>query len=673
MRQAFVFLLMFMGACFSSFSADIKKASVISDGDRGLALEWVKDLDGDVYAITNDENRDLYVLGMTYSYVGDDYMASNDNTYFVAKYTPRGELVWLKEFHTEDYDEMKTSRVIEFQSGKLYFICRVYDQAVYYDGQRVWEKSNIIRPDIFFEVNAQDGSFVRCDGFFNFAAYGVEFFSVDKEQNKIVIAPISDGEYHEYGYIDPFPKFEGMNQTNFKTETRTNGATDFYIAKLDKDNNLVSDFTLGGEGPDFGGTLGFLNASVNGDTLFIFMGYQSDSLDIDPDPENEVWIYGKEYVYNRDNMGFILIQYDISGDRLSLMSYKEYDYTWYINHNLIYSHPAKGTYMAWENPSFRVEKDGAPYLQCGESHVYATVDDKSNVTIVDSIPASGGLDPLIRTHYKYDDKSNFYLPNSRVNSNRDSFPIVLNFTKDGKEHLYDEKDTWHACVSKFDTSGNYLWTVMFLNVLLTREPCYNSELGYACLKGKNFDDDYITDLSPDPNKEFLTTHEWDFLMLYRETYRIAADPVEHGEVVVPDTFAWHGEDYEIGVLPEDGYRLERITANGKELEADEAGRYFVRKVTEPICINAEFAPSTGVKNTENERFEIVPNLVDRWLLLGNAADSGLERYIIMDMSGKAMQEGTFTEQIDVQHLQPGKYLIELKGKNSKKVGTFIKK
>ena len=50
MRRAFVFLLMFMGACFSSFSADIRKASVISDGDRGLALEWVKDLDGDVCA-----------------------------------------------------------------------------------------------------------------------------------------------------------------------------------------------------------------------------------------------------------------------------------------------------------------------------------------------------------------------------------------------------------------------------------------------------------------------------------------------------------------------------------------------------------------------------------------------------------------------------------------------
>ena len=670
MKQAFVFLLMFMGACFSSFSADIKKASVISDGDRGLALEWVKEVEGSVSSMTSDENGDLYLLGGLTGNFDSDYV-NNKKIYYVAKYTPRGEMVWIKEMYREDYGQLYSLLRLVYQSGRLYFETGITNHDVYYDNQLVWTKS-AIKPDVFFEVDAQDGSFIRCDGFYNFCNY-VDFFSVDHEKNKIVIGTISDGVYQEYGYTRPFPMFEGMNQTNFKTDTRTNGATDFYIAKLDKDNNLVFDFALGGEGADCNTLLGFLNASVNGDTLFLFMGYQSDSLDIDPNPENEVWIYGKEYVYNRDNMGFILIQYDISGDRLRLMSYKEYDYTWYITHNFLYSHPAEGTYMAWENPIYRVEKDGAPYLQCGESHVYAAVDDKSNVTIVDSIPASGALDPLSALHYKYDDKSNFYIPNSRVNSNRDSFPIVLNFTKDGKEYLYDEKDTWHACVSKFDTAGNYLWSLMFLNVPLLKEPCYNSELGYALFRGQVHDDDYVVDLSPEENKEYITTHDKTLLMLYRETYRIAADPAEHGEVVVPDTFAWHGEDYEIGVLPEDGYRLERITANGKELEADEAGRYFVRKVTEPICINAEFAPSTGVKNTENERFEIVPNLVDRWLLLGNAADSGLERYIIMDMSGKAMQEGTFTEQIDVQHLQPGKYLIELKGKNSKKVGTFIKR
>jgi hypothetical protein len=670
MRQAFVFLLMFMGACFSSFSADIKKASVISDGDRGLALEWVKEVEGSVSSMTSDENGDLYLLGGLTGNFDSDYV-NNKKIYYVAKYTPRGEMVWLKEIHTDVYGQIYNYHWnLIYANGQLFFNLAIMNNDIFYGKKKVWEKNGTM-PDVFFEIDANDGSFIRCDALSNITVY-LDYY-VDKDCNKTLICPISDGEYQEYGYNKPHPKFEGMNQTNFKTDTRTNGATDFYIAKLDKDNNLVFDFALGGEGADFNTLLGFLNHSVNGDTLFLFMGYQSDSLDIDPNPENEVWIYGKEYVYNRDNMGFILIQYDISGDRLRLMSYKEYDYTWYITHNFLYSHPKKGTYMAWENPIYRVVKDGEPYLQCGESHVYATVDDKSNVTIVDSIPASGALDPLSALHYKYDDKSNFYLPNSRVNTNRDSFPITLNFTKDGKEYLYDEKDTWHACVSKFDTAGNYLWSLMFLNVPLLKEPCYNSELGYALFRGQVHDDDYVVDLSPEENKEYVTTHDKALLMLYRETYRIAADPAEHGEVVVPDTFAWHGEDYEIGVLPEDGYRLERITANGKELEADEAGRYFVRKVTEPICINAEFAPSTGVKNTENERFEIVPNLVDRWLLLGNAADSGLERYIIMDMSGKAMQEGTFTEQIDVQHLQPGKYLIELKGKNSKKIGTFIKK
>ena len=670
MKQAFVFLLMFMGACFSSFSADIKKASVISDGDRGLALEWVKEVEGNVNSMTSDEKGNLYILSSLSGNLDGDYY-SNKRVYIVAKYTCHGELVWLKEIYTDGYGQIYNYHWnLIYANGQLFFNLAIMNNDIFYGKKKVWEKNGTM-PDVFFEIDANDGSFIRCDALSNITVY-LDYY-VDKDCNKILICPISDGEYQEYGYNKPHPKFEGMNQTNFKTDTRTNGATDFYIAKLDKDNNLVFDFALGGEGADFNTLLGFLNHSVNGDTLFLFMGYQSDSLDIDPNPENEVWIYGKEYVYNRDNMGFILIQYDISGDRLRLMSYKEYDYTWYITHNFLYSHPKKGSYMAWENPIYRVVKDGAPYLQCGESHVYATVDDKSNVTIVDSIPASGALDPLSALHYKYDDKSNFYLPNSRASSNGDSFPIVFNFTKDGKEYLYDEKDTWHACVSKFDTKGNYLWSLMFLNILLTKEPCYNSELGYALFRGQMHDYVYATDLSPEANKEYLVNYDNTYLMLYRETYRIAADPVEHGEVVVPDTFAWHGEDYEIGVLPEDGYRLERITANGKELEADEAGRYFVRKVTEPICINAEFAPSTGVKNTENERFEIVPNLVDRWLQLSNAADSGLERYIIMDMSGKAMQEGTFTEQIDVQHLQPGKYLIELKGKNSKKVGTFIKK
>lgn len=80
-----------------------------------------------------------------------------------------------------------------------------------------------------------------------------------------------------------------------------------------------------------------------------------------------------------------------------------------------------------------------------------------------------------------------------------------------------------------------------------------------------------------------------------------------------------------------------------------------------------------MKNTKSERFEIVPNLVDGLLTLNNVADMSFEHYSIVDMSGKAMQEGAFTEKIDVSHLQSGKYLIELKGKKFTKTGEFIKK
>ena len=105
MRQAFVFLLMFMGACFSSFSADIKKASVISDGDRGLALEWVKEVEGNVNSMTSDEKGNLYILSsLSGNFDGDHF--SNKRVYVVAKYTPRGEMVWIKEMYREDYGQL---------------------------------------------------------------------------------------------------------------------------------------------------------------------------------------------------------------------------------------------------------------------------------------------------------------------------------------------------------------------------------------------------------------------------------------------------------------------------------------------------------------------------------------------------------------------------------------
>ena len=124
---------------------------------------------------------------------------------------------------------------------------------------------------------------------------------------------------------------------------------------------------------------------------------------------------------------------------------------------------------------------------------------------------------------------------------------------------------------------------------------------------------------------------------------------------------------------DEGMCLKSLYANGQLLSENEEGKYLLQKLSEPVVLSAEFVEATGVKNTESDKFEIVPNWVDGYLLLNNMADMGFERYTIVDMSGKAMQEGAFTEKIDVSHLQSGKYLIELKGKKFTKTGEFIKK
>lgn len=63
MKRGLLIFLAIIGGVFSMFSAELRKAEVISDGDRGLALEWVKKIDGGIEAMTSDENGNIFILG----------------------------------------------------------------------------------------------------------------------------------------------------------------------------------------------------------------------------------------------------------------------------------------------------------------------------------------------------------------------------------------------------------------------------------------------------------------------------------------------------------------------------------------------------------------------------------------------------------------------------------
>lgn len=654
-----VFIILFALYSILSSAAELRKAEVVSDSDRGLALEWVYEVGGTVSTMTADEDGNVYMLG------------NIKNEYFVCKYTNHGELVWRKKIYNIDCDEIECIEEIISKDNRLYFMVCVTDGDIYFEQEKVKSKDGSFMSFFFFELDVENGNLLNVERW-GLSSNWDNHFYINEKQEKFIIAPISDGEYIGSGYNVAYPKFEGLND-KCKTETRTHGKTDYYFAKLDKDNNLIWDFALGGEGADYhGGSWGTMDYTINGDTMYVYLCYYSDSLDIDPNPNHEEWIRGQKYLRSKDSLGIVLIRYDISGDQPKLMSYKEYDWSWFIDDCYIHSHPDMGTYMSVENPAYRIEKDGEVYNESGEFHLYAKVDDNCNINVVDTVPPSGDLNLNSHVSYLYDEKSNFYITNSRVKySGEDPFPITLNFTKDKKERVFDDPQTWYTCVSKFDPQGAYLWSLVLKNISAERIIC--SANGFVTLSTAVFlrDGRYDTDYDPNPDKQYITTREYSIVPLYRETYRIAADPAEHGEVSVPDTFGWHGYDYEIGVKPDEGYHLETLTANGEVIKADADGKYYVKNITAPVCVNAKFAVGAGTNDINSEEVEITPNLVDKTLSLKGMEE--ITTYSIIDMTGRIQKGGGFKETIDVSELISGRYQIILKGNNKNKKSTFIKK
>lgn len=657
-----IFIILFVIYSILSSAAELRKAEVVSDGDRGLALEWVYEVGGTVSTMTADEDGNVYILGI----VG----GSGVYDCFVSKYTAHGDLVWKKKFHDEEYEELLFTETLICNGNRLYFMVGNGDSDFYFEQEKIKSKDGRFLSYSFFELDAENGELLNFENFDLCTIYQNDIY-VGKNQEKFIIGPISDGEYIANGHSIAFPKFEGLND-KCKTNTRTHGKTDYYFAKLDKENNMIWDFALGGEGAEHGESWGSMDYTINGDTMYVYLCYFSDSLDIDPDPNHEEWIYGQKYLRSKDSLGIVLIRYDISGEQAKLMSYKQYDWSWFIDKCYIHSHPNIGTYMSVENPAYRIEKDGEIYEESGEFHLYAKVDDKCNIKVVDTVPPSGDLNLTSHVSYLYDEKSNFYITNSRVKySDVDPFPITLNFTKDKKERVFDDPQTCYTCVSKFDPQGSYLWSLVLKNISAYKLVC--SANGFVAFSTAVFlkDGRYDTDYDPNSDKQYITTREYSIVPLYRETYRIAADPTEHGEVSVPDTFGWHGFDYEIGVKPDEGYHLETLTANGEVIKADADGKYYVKNITAPVCVNAKFAVGAGTNDIKSEEVEITPNLVDKTLSLKGMDE--ISSYSIIDMTGRIQKGGGFKETIDVSELISGRYQIILKGNNKNKKGTFIKK
>lgn len=144
------------------FSAELRKAEVISDGDRGLALEWVKEIDGGIEAMTSDENGNIFILGYLLGNLDDDYLNSQKQTFFVCEYLPSGELNWIKTIYTELYHELYPIRKLIYDNGRLYFHIGTIDQDVYYEEEKIRTKNGDVEV-VYCTVDASTGELIKCE------------------------------------------------------------------------------------------------------------------------------------------------------------------------------------------------------------------------------------------------------------------------------------------------------------------------------------------------------------------------------------------------------------------------------------------------------------------------------------------------------------------------------
>jgi len=574
---------------------------------------------------------------------------------YILKYSPNGGLEWVKEICTksamDEFHEIAIDKNgILLVNIEVSIMDSTINNSIYYDG-------NLISPDnrnhrkwgyqMLLQINPETGNLLNSVWINEFVYPKIKL----TDRNEIIwFGLIGDGKEPVW-----FKKFNGYSSDNLKTDLRSKGSADFYILCMDQDLQKKWDFTLGGEGNEY--DYGSLDYSINGDTLFVFTCFYSDSIDIDPDPVSTYYIYGDKVFLNRDSMGAVLLAYDISGAQPELINYRKLKYTEMIKYNSIYSHPKVGTYMSVENKDWSMKNISDDYF------LYASVDGDLNVVIDSTRPATRQTTQA----YFYDSEGSFYVPNWRCVYGNDS--LVIDYSSVMGRQAYSETDMSLAVLSKFK-GGKHYWSALAKKCTWDEFLTVDKE-GAVYIQGISnvIDKSHVgekngRDIIVDPNTFFIAK--------YRETYKVSSSGyMEHGQVVLPDTMVWHGTDCEVVIVPDAGYQVERVSVNGRELLPEADGRYMLRKVSGPDTVQVEMMKGSGVPLVCATKFDLVPNVVESHLLLPEGLRA--ESYRIFSEQGQTVQSGDASPEVNVSTLQPGIYHLVVMDGEEEKVARFVKK
>ena len=664
MKKLLTILFLFCSVAYLSAEEDMS-ALLITEGERGIALEWYEDYThtySRIYDMLEDEEGNVYVCGkfntsvqsakglsFRPSFCGAQYSG------FLCKYSKDGKLLWGKEVcSAEDACIIN----LEQKGDSLCFLVKGCvklgkpDNTIYYDGEVISKhvdhlpkNSNIVLG--FCEK--ETGRFIK-SSWVNLL-FAPTLYKHDEDY-------ILAGDVNSVG--DSILFFKGQTSNGFYDHALFNGSGDYYFAAYDEDMNVKWDFILGNENDDY--EEGAISTSLNGDTLFVYYCFYGDSVNISPQPENPVWVYGDEVYSNWDPLGAVLIAYDVSDEQVKLMNHRKFRFpNFLVRGNGIYSRGEKGTRMTIYNPTYNswgaVDAD---------YYSHAIVDSDLNV-IVDSLKPALQWVMLGIKAIDYDKRDGYFvLTGEHLYS--DSL-LVFDFSDKLERLVFSADNMALAAINKFDKDNHYHYSLLVKDCYFDRIEA-GREDGVVFIHGRSLASKGFLLNYKEKSEEYITGG---FFAKFRETYKVSVDnDIKGGTLIVPDTLVWHGKDVEIGVNSDEGMCLKSLYANGQLLSVNEEGKYLLQNLSEPVVLSAEFVEASSIFEMESDKeLKISPNPVGEYLNIENG--SSFAEIEIVSADGKVLRCEKGCNKLSLSDLASGLYTLKAKTGDQVIVKKFIKR
>lgn len=643
-----------------------QKIQIVSEGDRGLAYEWAHTVNvngvrgHDALMVLTDEKDNVYFFakhqqGGTFDNGISLPNKSNTNQIFIAKYDNNGTYLW----HTTLYGNggiLFQQAVIAGNS--IYCWVNLYEQGKYYcNNTELKLPANYERGYALVKIDTETGAYQD-----NISTPGFCFFTG------------ADGTSYCAGEMNS--SFTGLHPGILDTDKQVS-SRGIYVAKLDKDLKLVTDFIIEA-GETYPGTAPYYievrSMYAKNDTLFFkLLGkdmYSSEVVlefpDLNPVSGSSttnplLWLY---------QLTSIGVMYDFSSTVPEFL--------------IFYSHKRKSYSDESPNYFFMTEsgKEKAYWSANLTTEPYYTNIDKqglygSKKTFpVSLLPNSNSLfiAPYSYSQFSqihWDKKDNMYgYSSAYINYKRNNAFLF-------SENVNLTESYWvFSQIIKYTSSENFHWALQI-------------PIGDSQYQNEWYPLDKIRHFSTIPEKGILhvcadlsshrlypTEIDWNpasdkenilaksspedpfrkAVIKYVETFRIkSGEGIQNGSISVPEKFVKFGGECLLSFLPDAGYKVnkESIQATSGNLAENTDGTYTLSDITEPVIVTAAFEIDNSMDvNTINADNKIKIYSQNQTIIIENVS----EPVKIYHITGQCLAQGVFSK---YTVSQAGIYIVQV--------------